>query len=179
MTARISPGGRREIGLAATAFSRIAGRVTKTEPPAIFTTLGRTRRTYWGWLTFAAGLMPFGRLPRREGEMVILRVAHRRGSDYEWAHHRRIGRRAGLSAQEIDRLAQPVDEQWVSRDAVLLRTVDEVLDTRDLSDPSWEALRAHLDERESIELLLLIGHYDMLATTLGVLRVEPDAPTSN
>ena len=29
-------------------------------------------------------------------------------------------------------------------------------------------------EREAIELLLLVGHYDMLATTLMTLRVEPD-----
>ena len=31
------------------------------------------------------------------------------------------------------------------------------------------------DAREAIELLLLVGHYDMLATTLMTLRLEPDA----
>ena len=45
---------------------------------------------------------------------------------------------------------------------------------KDLDDDQWAALRAVTSEREAIELLLLVGHYDMLATTLLTLRVEPD-----
>ena len=74
MTPRVRPGGLRELGPAAYAFSRAAGRVMGTAPPAVFTVLGRARRTYWGWLGFSASLMPFGHLPRRESELVILRV---------------------------------------------------------------------------------------------------------
>ena len=44
----------------------------------------------------------------------------------------------------------------------------------DRDDATWAAVRAHRDERAAIELLLLVGHYDMLATTLLTLRVEPD-----
>ena len=40
---------------------------------------------------------------------------------------------------------------------------------------TWAALRAHLDDRELIELVLLVGHYEMLATTITTLRIEPDA----
>ncbi|MBE7194463.1 MAG: carboxymuconolactone decarboxylase family protein, partial [Gordonia polyisoprenivorans] len=32
----------------------------------------------------------------------------------------------------------------------------------------------HLDERRTIGLLLLVGQYDMLATTLHTLRVQLD-----
>lgn len=105
MTARIGPGTARELGLPAYLFSRAAGRVTRTEPPAIFTTLGRGRRTFWGWLGFAASnLAPWGPLSRREQELVILRVAHLRESDYEWSHHIRLGKRAGVSTSELERL---------------------------------------------------------------------------
>lgn len=176
MTARIGPGGRREIGLLATGFAAVAGRVTGTGPPAIFTTLARARRTYWGWLGFAAGLMPFGRLPRRESEMVILRVAHLRGSEYEWTHHRELGRRAGLSTAQIEDLSRPVPAGWTPRETAMLNAVDELVADRDLGEEPFAALREHLDEAEVVELLLLTGHYDMLATTLGVLRVPPDAP---
>lgn len=174
--ARISPGTLREIGPAAYAMSRVAGRVTRTSPPAIFTTLGRTRRTYWGWLAFAATLMPFGRLARRESEMVILRTAYQRDSDYEWAHHERLGRRAGLSHHEIERLGQDdLGDGWSPREHIILLAADELLSSDDLGDETWSSLRAHLDERECIELLLLVGHYAMLATTLSTLRVVPDA----
>lgn len=177
MSARIPPGGLRDIGLPAYVMSRAAGRVTGTRPPAIFTTLARARGLYWGWLHFAGRLMPFGRLPRRESELVILRVAHRRGSRYEWAHHALLSRRAGVTDDELARLARDeVGDGWSPREAALITVADELLRERDLSDETWTLLRTHLDDREAIELLLLVGHYDMLATTLGTLRLEPDPP---
>lgn len=175
-TPRIAPGGLRQIGPVAWAFSRIAGRALGTQPPAIFTTLGRTRGLFWGWLHFASRLMPGGKLPRRETELVILRVAHMRRCDYEWAHHQRLARRAGLSPADIDRVRGPVDAaEWSARDRALLSAVDELLTYRDVSDASFAQVRQHLDDRRIVEFLLLVGHYDMLATTLTTLRVHPDA----
>ena len=46
----------------------------------------------------------------------------------------------------------------------------------DLDDATWAALRAHLDEREAIELCMLVGHYEMLATTIATLRIQTDRP---
>lgn len=172
---RISPGGVRQIGLGAWMFSRVAGRAMRTEPPAIFTTLGRTRGLFWGWLHFAGRLMPGGKLPRRDTELVILRVAHLRSCDYEWAHHQRLARRAGLTVDEIDRVREQSRDGWATRDAELLASVDALVGAHDLTDEQFAALRGHLDERQVIEFLLLVGHYDMLATTLTTLRIEPDA----
>jgi len=55
-----------------------------------------------------------------------------------------------------------------------MRVAEELIGTKDLGDTTWADLRAAYDERTAIELLLLVGHYDMLATTLMTLRVEPD-----
>ena len=174
---RVAPGNVREAGLLVSGFARIAGRVTGTEPPAVFLTLGRHRRLFWGWLFFAGALMPGGKLPRRETELVILRVATLSGNEYELTQHRRLGRRAGLFAEEIARVTDGPDaEGWGSRERLLLRVTDELHARQDLSDETWAALRAELDERESIELLMLVGHYTMLATTLTTLRVRPDRP---
>lgn len=158
------------------AFSRIAGRVMGTEPPAVFTTLGRARGTYWGWLHFAARLMPFGHLPRREAEMVILTVATTSGCDYEREHHRRLGRRAGLSTAEIEDLCGGTAVgSWSDREEAMRDSAVELVGTGDLSDGTWARLAAHLSERERVEFLLLVGHYEMLATTLTTLRIPPDA----
>jgi alkylhydroperoxidase family enzyme len=46
----------------------------------------------------------------------------------------------------------------------------------DLDDATWSELRRHLDEREAIELCLLAGHYEMLATAIAALRIQPDGP---
>jgi len=174
---RIAPGTLRETGPAIWAFSHLAGRVTGTNPPNVFTTLGRGRGLFWGWLHFAGQMMPGGKLPRRDTELVILRVAHLRECRYEFDHHQRLGRRAGLSPEEIDRVRTGPDApEWSERDRVLLRVADQLVTARDLDDDTWAACRAQFDERTSLELILLATHYDMLATTLLTLRVQPDRP---
>jgi alkylhydroperoxidase family enzyme len=177
VTARVTPGRTRDTGLLVQGFARLAGRVTGTEPPAVFLTLGRHRRLFWGWLLFAVALMPGGRLTRRDTELVILRVATLCASDYELAQHRRLGRKAGLSATEIDRVALgPEDPAWSTGERLLLQVTDELHATADLSDATWARLRAAYDDRRCIELVMLVGHYRMLATTLSTLRVRPDRP---
>ncbi len=174
---RIQPGGWREVGPFVALFARVAGRVQGTEPPAVFLTLGRHRRLFWGWLHFAGRLMPGGRLSRRESELVILRVASRRGSSYELTQHRRLGRRAGLSVDEIAAIeAGSVEGPFDVREVLLLRAADELLAEGDLTDALWSELGGQFDDRERIEIVMLVGHYAMLATALHALRVQPDRP---
>jgi AhpD family alkylhydroperoxidase len=174
-SARITPGRRGDVGIPAWLFARAAGRAIGTEPPAVFLTLGRNKRLFWGWLDFAARLMPGGRLPRRETELVILRVAHLSGCHYEFEHHTRLGRRAGVTGDDLGRVVEGPDaEGWTPREATLLRAVDSLHDHRDLDDDLWAELRTHLDEKRALELLFLVGHYEMLATALITLRVQPD-----
>ena len=144
-------------------------------PPHIFTTLARHRRLFRRWLRFAGALMPGGRLPRDESELLILRVAHNCGCHYEWHHHERIGRTAGLSAEEIERVREgPEAAGWSERRALLLRAADELHAERTLSDELWSGLRPLLSDEELIELCMLVGHYEMLAMTLNSLAVQPD-----
>jgi len=172
---RITPGSRKDVGLPIYAFAQLAGRVTKTNPPNLFLTLGRHRGLFRGWLHFAGKLMPGGTFPRRESELVILRVAHLAECEYERVHHRRLGRRAGLTDAEMDRVAEgPQAAGWSDRERLLLTATDELHADRDISDATWAELRAHLDERGLIELVFLAGHYEMLATAIGTLRIEPD-----
>ncbi len=172
---RIGPGGLRQLGLPIWVFTRLAGRVLRTGPPHIFTTLGRNHGLFWGWLHFAGRLMPGGRLPRIDTELVILRVAAARGSDYELNHHRLLGRRAGLSDEEIERVRRGSSAPgWSPRQSLLLRVAEALLEQHDLDDGLWRELRAVEDEPTCIELVMLVGHYDMLATTLQVLRVPPE-----
>jgi nucleoside-diphosphate-sugar epimerase len=105
----------------------------------------------------------------------LVNVSTLSGSDYELTQHRRLGRRAGLSAAEIERVGPgPDDPAWSEGDRLLLELTDELHATADLTDRSWDRLRAAYDERRCIELVLLVGHYQMLATTLTTLRVSPD-----
>lgn len=177
MTARIAPGRLRELGVVNWLLWRLLSRGADVRDAQVFSTLGRARGLFRGWLHMSATMMPFGRLSRYETEMVILRVAHLRGSAYELDHHRRLGRRAGIAPREIDRIfTAPQSDQWSPRRRALLSATDDLVATSDLGDAAWAALTAHCTERELIEFLMLVGHYNALATTLAVLRVERDTP---
>jgi AhpD family alkylhydroperoxidase len=173
---RIEPATRKEAGWFAWGLARTAGLVARTNPPHLFLTMAHQRRLFRGWLRFAARLMPGGKLPRRETELVILRVAHLRQCTYEYEHHVRLGRRAGVSAADVQRVeAAPSAAGWTPREKAMLVAVDELIQRHDLDDSTWNSLRAHLGPAEAVEFLMLVGHYDMLATFLNTLRVEPDA----
>jgi alkylhydroperoxidase family enzyme len=175
---RIAPGGRREIGLLNTVVVRIAGAVIGGDVPNVFTTLARHPGLFRRWLVFAGGLMPGGKLPREETELAILRVARNTGSAYEWDHHERIGRSVGLTTAEIERVRseETPGPDWSGRKALVLRAADELHADGAIGDALWAELAAAFDERELIELCLLVGHYEMLAMTLNTLRVQLDPP---
>jgi AhpD family alkylhydroperoxidase len=177
MGPRIPPGTRADTGTVNALIARVIGLGGGTAgPPALFTTLGRHRRLFRPWLRFASRLMPGGKLPRRDSELVILRVASLCDCAYEWGHHERIALRFGLTTADVERVPEgAASAGWSARQSAILAAVDELHATRTLADGSWQALRdAGLSETELIELPMLVGHYEMLAMTLNALRVEPD-----
>jgi alkylhydroperoxidase family enzyme len=173
---RIAPGTTADIGRINAWIAALLGRVQGTAgPPHLFTTIARHRRLFRPWLRFAGALMPGGTLPRIDSELLILRTAHRCASEYEWRHHERLGRAAGLSEAQVQAVRAPDDSTSLDdRQRLLLKAADELHDERELSDELWKALRAQLADAELIELCMLVGHYEMVAMTLNSLRVEPD-----
>lgn len=174
---RIRPGGFRELGPVGWAVNRLGARVTGSRDVHLFATLGHARRLFPAWLAYSGMMMPFGVLDRRTTELVILRVAHLRGSVYERAHHERIGARVGLDDDEIARTLQdPATAGWTDRLEAVLCSVDELVRTKDIADDTWAALAAHLSESELVGFVQLVAQYDGLATSLHTLRIQPDQP---
>ncbi len=176
---RIPPGSARELGRVNALLARALGAAIGSAPPHIFTTLGRHRSLFRRWLIFAGALMPGGKLPRAASELVILRVAHNTGSDYERTQHERLALSAGLSAEEIRRVGDGSGwEGFSDFQRLLLDATDELHGQGVLGDELWDQLRPRLSDAQLIELCMLVGHYEMLAMTLNSLRVQPDAPPS-
>lgn len=172
---RIAPGGLQELGVVNWAFCRVASLVTGVPDAHVFSTLGRARGLFRGWLHFSAMMMPFGRIRRRETELAIIRVAYLRGCDYELDHHRRLGKRVGIDDEVFERIAEgPTADGWHPNERALLRTVDQLVRTRDIDDDTWTLASSYFSRRQLLELVMLVGQYDSLATTLHVLRVQRD-----
>ena len=158
-------------------IARLLGLSTGGPPPKLFTTLARHRRLYRKWLRFAGALMPGGKLPRRDSELVILRVAHNCGCEYEWRHHERLGLDAGLTAEQITAIGEEPVSSWLGPEQRLLAdAADQLHADRRVSDEVWEKLRSAYDDPQLIEICMLVGHYEMLAMTINTLEIQPDRP---
>jgi alkylhydroperoxidase family enzyme len=165
----------RDLGVFNSVFCKLAARRQQVPQAHLFTTLGQHKRLMWSWLPWAGMLLSGGKLPKRDTEMVILRVGHLRNSQYELQHHRRMGRKAGLDDATQARIFEgPHAEGLTDRQRTLLVGIDELVATRTLSDATWAELAGHLDRPQLIEFVTLASQYDALAATLSALRVPLD-----
>jgi len=143
----------------------------------IFRTLANHPKLLHAYLPFGSRLLLGGELPDRDRELVILVTAHLCGCSYEWDHHARMAKAAGLSESEIERVRHgPLNDRWPPGDAALVAATEELVSHHALSDHRWGLLAARYSQRQLLELTMLVGHYAMLAGMLNSAGVEGDPP---
>ena len=156
--------------------------VPATAPvPSIFATLARHPELLRQWDSLQRSLLLDGTLPERDRELLILRVAHHCGASYIWnTHADRHAPAAGLSEQEVARVAEgPGTDGWRPFDVVLLRAADELHATSNVEEETWTALRERYNERQLIELTVVVGEYHLMSfvvNALGIHSERDDAP---
>lgn len=136
----------------------------------LMSTLVRHPELTRAFLRFSRHLLYGSTLPVRIRELAILRVAHRRGCAYEWAHHVDMAKEAGLSDAEI--AAAQTGEANDALDRAVFTAVDELDDKSNLSDQTWTALSERLDERQRMDLVFTIGGYIALAMAINTFGVQ-------
>jgi len=125
--------------------------------------------TFNGHLLFASTLSP------RERELLVLRVAAVRRSDYEWAQHAVLAGDAGLRPAEVEAVGQGPDAPGLAAfDRLLVRAVDELLNGAEISDETWAGLRERLDDQQLMDLVFTVGAYETLAMAFRSFGVEID-----
>lgn len=154
----------------------LAGAAADGLPAAnIFSTLVRHPGLFRKWMPFGGKLLA-GKLAARERELLILRTGWRCQSVYEWGQHVLIGRRAGLTDDEIERVKEGPDAPgWDALDAALVRAVDELHDDGCITDATWATLAERYDVPQLIEVPMVVGQYHLVSFTLNSLGVERDA----
>lgn len=166
----------RERGMLFRTVSRVSRLFGRPDLPLVFPVIHLNPRLFWGWLFFASRLMPWGRLPAPAREKVILRVAWRSRSRYEWAQHVDIALRVGVQDREILAMTQDPDTIDDADDRLLMRACDQFCASKLIDDDTWQALSQRYSRRDLIELLMLIGHYEMVAGLLINSGIEAEPP---
>jgi alkylhydroperoxidase family enzyme len=118
-------------------------------------------------------------LTRRQRQFLILRVAARRSSAYLWAQHVFQGRDAGLTDEEMARIAfGPNAPFFEPLETALLRAVDELVDAGVISDETWEVLASELDPAQLLDVVFTAGCYETVAWFFRSfdLEVDPEIP---
>lgn len=145
--------------------------------PNVLRMLGHRVDLLAPWLGIGMPLTAKGRVPMRIRELLVLRVALRCSSEYEWANHVISALSAGITPAEIASMAQGTGS-WSDAEAAGLALVEDLCADDCASEETWRALTESYDEGQIIELLLLIGFYRMNAGFLNSLGVpaEPGRP---
>lgn len=131
------------------------------------------------FLTLNKHVAQDGTLAARERELLILRISWLRRAEYEFVQHVILGRRAGLTDDELARLeAGPDAPGWSDIDSALLQAADDLCRDACIGDATWERLAQAFDYRQIMDIIFLVGVYEILAMAIKSFHVplEPGVP---
>jgi 4-carboxymuconolactone decarboxylase len=174
--ARIEPVGEAELAADDELRETLAGALTHDGTPLnIFGVLGRHPKLLKRFNLLGGFLLNKGMIPPREREIVILRVGWNAQARYEFGQHTIIGRRSGLTDEEIVALTrEPSTHEWSDGDRALIALADDLTADDCVTDATWEQLARRWDDAELVELLVLAGFYRLVSGFLNSAGVELD-----
>ena len=144
------------------------------QPVNLYRALGNHPALCAAWTEFANAIRHESRTPRSLRELMILRTAQIARSEYEWAQHLKMARKAGVPEDKIGALAAwrgaPLFD---ARERAALALTEAVM-ACDVSDAVHAEVRRHFSEAEFVELSLTAGFYAMVSRMLDAMRVELD-----
>ena len=111
-------------------------------------------------------------LPTRLLEIIILRVAVKANSAYEWHNHVGYAMNAGLSLEEIAAIRDYPAGEWSTLEGAVIASVDELMDGGNITDATWATLSGEFDTKQMMDLVFTIGHYVMTSWALSAFGVE-------
>lgn len=133
-------------------------------PLVLFRTVAKSPRA---WAKFRGGsLLDKGPLSLRERELLIDRTSALAGNEYEWGVHvSAFAAAAKLTDEEVAATAGAGSAAgcWTAKERALLAAAEALHARASLSDDEFADLRAHCDEDQVLEVLLLCGFYRMVA----------------
>ncbi len=129
------------------------------------------------FLGFNGFLLQRGELSGRLRELVILRVAHRHRSAFEWGQHVRLGAAVGVTADDVAALTEGNDG-FGGTDRLVLDATDELIATGRADWSTWEDLVDELGEHAAMELIFIVGTYTLTAMAFGTWGLQPQPGTA-
>jgi 4-carboxymuconolactone decarboxylase len=115
-------------------------------------------------------------LDGRLREMVIIRIAYLTRARYVLGQHvPKLALAEGLTLGECDALAEWRDAKlFDARERAVFAYTDAMTRDVEVPDTVFEPLREHFDDRQIVELTVLIGTYAMHVRVFEALKLDPE-----
>ncbi len=144
------------------------------QPVNLYRALGNHPALTAAWTEFANAIRHHSRTPRALREIMILRTAQVAHSEYEWAHHLRMARKAEVSEAKIAALAGwRTSKAFNAKERAALALTEAVMACK-VTDEVHAEVKRHFSDAEFVELSLTAGFYAMVSRMLDAMRVEMD-----
>jgi 4-carboxymuconolactone decarboxylase len=113
-----------------------------------------------------------GALPFRDVELVLLRTTWICQAPFIFGEHVKTAKaNCGFTSADIERIIEGSGaEGWDEHSRALLKATEELIETSTISDETWAALAKTLDEKQLIELPILVAHKQGVAYVQNALR---------
>lgn len=112
-------------------------------------------------------------LSDKQRELAILVTGRCWNCELEWILHERQAREAGHSDADLKILASGGKPDFAEADlSAIYDYVVELYETRDISDATYERVLQTLGEKGVVELVALVGFYDMTATLIKTFQFD-------
>jgi 4-carboxymuconolactone decarboxylase len=144
-------------------------------PPNVLGTLMHHPQLASRWLADNNVLLNEPSIDPKLRELMILRVAWRTRSPYEWTQHVRIAKQLGMTDEQVETIAGTCDaDPWTPLEADLLSATDELIDSYVIDDHTWSRLAEHFDERQLLEIVFIVRSYTCLAMAFNSFGIQLD-----
>ena len=140
----------------------------------IFKVLMQNPKLARSWSRFAGYILGGQSLPARDREILILRIGWLNQAAYEWEQHVRIGKAAGLTDDEIDRISKGPKAGWDKHEAALLQAADDLREKSVVSDETWKQLSERYSIEQMMDAVFTIGQYNLVSWALNSFGVPLD-----
>jgi 4-carboxymuconolactone decarboxylase len=117
----------------------------------------------------------------RQRETLLMRIGVLCRSEYEWAAHSRLGRRAGMTDADVARIIAGPDSAPAGGgggeplEIALIRAADDLYRDDRVSDNTWAALAKGLDTKQLLDVLIAVGGYRSTSMAINSAGVQLDA----
>jgi alkylhydroperoxidase family enzyme len=153
--------------------------LSKLAPLNVVRMMSHAEEPLKGYARMAGVLLNHGVLEPALRELVILRVGHLTGSDYELQQHGDLSRRIGVPEPLIEAVGRGgLDPAFDVHERAALIFVDDVVKNAGASEETLTALLVHYTFAEAIELTLVTGFYQMTAGFLKSFDVDLETSPS-